>query len=68
MIITPVTHEKQVKGWHVTCLDMTPAAAAMHVEQKFKRPVTTVYTLGRRCFIPVDIEPEQFWLAVDNGC
>lgn len=65
--IIPITHESQVKGWHVIVLDEHPEAAAMSIGTKFDVSVDTVYQCGRRCFVPVNKPAEMIWQALQNG-
>jgi hypothetical protein len=67
MKVIQVTHEAQVKGHHITFIDDSPEAAATTVCDRFGQEVDTVYTLGRRVFVPVTVTPEQFWRAMSNG-
>ena len=69
MKIIQVAHPAQVpvKRW-IWCLHATPEEAAFHVAQKFSTlPADTVYTFGHSVAVPLDIQPEQFWMALDNG-
>lgn len=62
----PVKHEAEVPSPHVIFIGDSPEAAALAFEAKFLQAAPEVYVLGRRVFIPITVEPEQFWAALDN--
>jgi hypothetical protein len=68
MNIIPIKHEREVKGWHVTFIDDSPESAAMTIAQRYGVEVQTVYTCGRRVFVPVNVTDEQHMAVMDNGC
>lgn len=68
MKIIPVSHEAEAPSPHVTFLGDTPEGAALAFTAKFNQPADVVYQLGKRVFIPLTIEPAQFWQAMQNGC
>ena len=67
MKIIEIQHEKDAPSPHVTFLGDTPEGAALAFTAKFGQPAETVYQLGRRVFIPLTIQPDQFWRAMRNG-
>jgi len=66
LTIIPVTHQKHVKGIHIAYIHETPESAAIQYEQRFGSKPTTVYQNGTRIYIPLTIEPAQFWTALRN--
>jgi hypothetical protein len=67
MRIIQVTHEQESPSPHVTFIDASPASAAATIEQRFGQEVEAVYQKGRFVYVPIDVQPEQFWQALDNG-
>ncbi len=68
MKVIDVKHEKECPSPHVVFLRMTPIDAAGAFTAKFGQDVDTVYQRGNFCYIPLNVKPDQFWSALNNGC
>ena len=67
MKTVPVQREAEVPSPHIMFIGDSPEAAALAFEQKFQQEAPVVYELGKRVFIPITLEPERFWSAMENG-
>jgi hypothetical protein len=66
MKVIPVTLQSEVPSPHVMHINSTPEAAALATAEKWGQSVDTVYTLGKRCFVPVTVSAEHFWNCMSN--